>query len=112
MFGNLISPNAAMSLLRAAIEKELKFKVPCYEMVFEPSKKSIKFFIPIDDKVRVYPYENSAKLCAIVESMAKDHIKKGEQIDVLKLQHNDKTVIADIYYQNSEGKKFHLNKTL
>lgn len=109
---NLISPLTGLSMVRAAIQKELGFKIPVYTIEYIANPKSIKFHIPVDGKVRVYPYDQSDKLCAIIDNLVKSELKTGDIIDVVKVNHENDRANVDIFYRNNKGEKLHLNNKI
>lgn len=109
---NLISPIVGLSLVRKGIESELKQRVPIYEIVYKANEKTIFFNIPNGDKIRSYPYEDSAKLCNMIENLVKIELKTNDKIDIVKINHVNDTAIIDIYYRNEQGEKLHLKQTI
>lgn len=109
---NLISPLVGLSMVRAGIQKELGIKIPVYTIEYLAGPRSIKFHVPVEGKIRVYPYDQSDKLCSIIDNLVKSELKSGDIIDVVKVNHENDRANVDIFYRNAKDEKLHINNKL
>lgn len=109
---NLISPIIGLSMVRAGIQKELGFKVPVYTIEYLADDRKINFHIEVEGKTRVYPYDQSDKLCTLIDNLVKSELKTGDKIDVVKVLHENDRASVQVFYRNSKGEKLLLNNKL
>lgn len=105
-FASLIglTPEKGMKLLKGAIEQTLNKKVESFELIYNKLKQQVDFEIIYPNGVaQRLKYDESKKLCIILDAQLKDHIPKGSTIDYAIVK--SKELTADIYTSSEQGKK-------
>jgi hypothetical protein len=108
MFGlNFISPKLGVKLIRGQIEKQLKEKVPFFDMVFISDKNQLQFVA----NGKFYNF-SSDELKKMIEKLASKQLKKFQSLDVVCLKVNEQDEINVIICYTEGTEKLKLNYKL
>jgi hypothetical protein len=102
MFASLISPKPGLILIRKKIEETLKKPVPVFSLMYITKTDKLQFII----EKECFLYE-SDMLKSVVNMTAKKQLKKGQIMDVIQININEKNEIdAKLYFTEGTEKKF------
>lgn len=113
-FSNLFGPAVGLGLIATRIEKMIDHKITRYVMVYNGVENSLSFIVELPDgSGRHYPYDDSEGLCGMIKTMAKEKLKEGQIIDLVKVYWNiSKECSFELYYKDADGSKLKLNNKL
>jgi hypothetical protein len=107
MFGleKLISPLLGLKVVKANLEENLGFKVDKFDIIYKAFNDEISFRIYVNDKIRVYPYDEGKQLAKIISHSIKDKTPEGTIIDYAIILYSDKQCSAELYFDNKGVKE-------
>lgn len=105
-FASLIglTPDKGLKILKGAIEQTLNKKIENFEMIYNKPKQTVAFkiFNP-DGSSKLYDYDESKKLCIILDQSLKDKVTTDQTLDYAIVRYKEMT--ADLFLSSPIGKK-------
>jgi hypothetical protein len=96
----LIPAAKGLEMLRSGIQSIVKEPVDIFHLIYIESKGEIIFKVFTPSKVIQEPYtgKNKDLILFMVRNLAKLHLKKGETLDIVKMERNaDGTINLDVF---------------
>jgi hypothetical protein len=106
LLSNLINPKIALNLIRAKIEKSIKKTVNDFSIVYNKNKNDLQFVIDNE----VFTLEQSDSIIKIIKNTLKNKVKKGQEIDLIKIDVKSDTISGTLYFTENNIKQYtHFN---
>ena len=106
-FGNLISPNIALTLLKTNIEKQVNFKVGKYKVIYHINRDTLGFKIYRKDDLTtginaVYDHE---VLNNTIKNLIEKKVGKNHNMEMYIIDWEPNKTELTIYTKDKHGKK-------
>lgn len=95
----LIKPEIAINMIRNQLSKHANAKVENFAIVFNTKSEDLQFYVAEQTFIM-----QDAKIKGLIMQKAKEQLKSGEKIDVIKIDCG-KEIVATIYFTDGDNKK-------
>lgn len=98
IFSSFIKPSLAIGMLKNNLEKQLKKKIAFFSLVYKADTSTLEFVV---DGIRYSFEDNTIK--TLIDKTSKSQLKKGQTLDVLVANVDDKNNCdAKLYFTESK----------
>ena len=103
---SLIKPEIAINMIRKQLEKHSGKKVEKFSVMFFSEKDELQFFLPEQQF-----FLKEKMLRQLILSKVNDLFKEGECLEMVKIDCEKNTIIANVYYRDKENVKKYITYT-